>query len=461
MVFTQRESKRTYPRFSQLEILSTLTLVIFSLTIALRIRPIQDDYFNIESVQKMGVWGYLVDTWNSHGGNMAQFAIHSLLVTFSTDRPFFYNFSLFILLTEVLVAYCSFLLIKFIEIPVNRINFKFWIPFISVIGFEGVFVPGFLGAYGFSLASLAHLWPILALILGIALLTTHSNFRLLVIPLGFIAGNSNISESLFCCLVMTFAIYNIKERRVLQSSFRIKGNAWTFLFYSAMLIGTCMIPAAPGFWNRAADQVGLPNSFGNFLFRLAKSLTSFTADVLTHPAVYLAFLVGLMVAHSSAQGLSRESKNRILSLCIFALIFLLLLIIGSTIAYPAWHQSSGLYMIVIPAVFHLGVLVGDGRELSSYLPRLKFLTFFLIFLLGAMYVRVGVASWQRSSHWDSAFKENVCSIATSTSAPLLGAEIIYPPFKLGVEDVNTWPWMANKYRLWVSDSNFKSGVNCP
>jgi len=118
-------------------------------------------------------------------------------------------------------------------------------------------------------------------------------------------------------------------------------------------------------------------------------------------------------------------------------------------------------MIVIPTVFYLGVFIGDRRELSRYMSRLKFLTFFLILLLGVMYVRVGVTSWQRSSNWDSAFKVNACSIAKSPSSPLLGAEIIYPPFKLGVEDVNTWPWMANKYRLWVSDSSFNSGVNCP
>jgi hypothetical protein len=34
---------------------------------------------------------------------------------------------------------------------------------------------------------------------------------------------------------------------------------------------------------------------------------------------------------------------------------------------------------------------------------------------------------------------------------LLGAEIRYPPFSLGIEDIETWEWMRENYADWVTN----------
>ena len=51
-----------------------------SLVLAYLMRPIQDDYFNLFSVQEMGVFGYLKDTW--HSPYNPDFFILELVVVF-------------------------------------------------------------------------------------------------------------------------------------------------------------------------------------------------------------------------------------------------------------------------------------------------------------------------------------------------------------------------------------------
>ena len=435
-------------------------LTIFSLLVAFSMRPIQDDYFNIESVQKLGLLGYLLDTWNSHGGNMAQFLIHSVLVMPSIRSPYFFNLSIFFIFTEVMVALSCSLILRWVAIPGNYMNYRFWIPFISVICFEGLFVPGFLGAYGFSLASLAHLWPILALVLGLAAIWSNRNYKYLVIPLGFIAGNSNLSESIFSCIVIVVIIYTVVTKSKYRNSLGFIRSVWLYVFFLTTFIGTILIPIAPGFWKRATDQVGMPATIPEFIIRFTKSFASFNADLFTHPAIYLALLAGIIIGCNLHQELEQDLKNRIAFIASSALIFLGLLILGSTIAYPAWHQSMGLYIIAIPSSFSLGILGSRKLKVRAVSQKVLISALILIILLGFMYLRVGITTWNRSSEWDAAFRENICLLQEDKQSILKGAEIIYPPFHLGVEDVNTWEWMANKYRLWVGDSNFNSGVNC-
>ena len=63
---------------SQSKIIQVLVIGIIvtqSLVLAFYMRPMQDDYFNLQSVQQLGLWGNLADTWQYHGGNMVQFFI--------------------------------------------------------------------------------------------------------------------------------------------------------------------------------------------------------------------------------------------------------------------------------------------------------------------------------------------------------------------------------------------------
>ena len=62
----------------------------------------------------------------------------------------------------------------------------------------------------------------------------------------------------------------------------------------------------------------------------------------------------------------------------------------------------------------------------------------------------GAMGINRSVVWDNNLQKNICALKVDPEATLLGAEIQYPPFNLGVEDVNTWDWMRNKYVGWVN-----------
>ena len=75
-------------------------IVTQSLVLAFFMRPIQDDYFNLQSVQQFGVFGYLKEVWFNHGGNMVQFLIHCIVLLPTTQSFTYWNLALFFILFE-------------------------------------------------------------------------------------------------------------------------------------------------------------------------------------------------------------------------------------------------------------------------------------------------------------------------------------------------------------------------
>jgi hypothetical protein len=433
-----------------LKILIVSLVAIESLVLAFYMRPIQDDYFNLQSVQQMGVLGYLDDTWTAHGGNMVQFFIHCIMILPTTQAFVFWNFSLFFIVTQFLVFFAVKVISAWLFTTSSQLT-RFWVPLLSVAGFEGLFIPGFLGAYGFSLASLAHLWPVIAFIFGLLAIKKFKGSWVLALSLGVIAGNSNLGESAFACGVWIFLF--LAFRRIPQ--FEVKSRAVeNFNFYMlgiGVFGGTAGIVAAPGFWNRASDQVGLPTSLGEFLTRFAKSFASFTADGLTHPMVWVLLLLGLFLGMSQSQSKLEVIEFRLKMLLVGTTIIWASLIVGSTFAYPAWHQSMGMYVLLLPFSFALGLRLKiriDRKVIVSLLVASSLVMLFT-------FVRIGVLGVQRSLQWDRNLTINSCLIADNPNSALLGAEIQYPPFGLGVDDVNTWEWMRYKYVGWIENISDK------
>ncbi len=429
-------------RFLKISVVSIV--VLESLLLAYLMRPIQDDYYNLQSVQEKGVFGYLLDVWNFHGGNMVQFFIHCITILPTTQNFVFWNLSLFFVFTQVLV----FLTIRFLSSWLFKSPSawtRFWIPLLTLVGFEGLFVPGFLGAFGFSLASLAHLWPVMALVIGLLGLRRFNGSWLFALLLGLIAGNSNLGESALGCGVWLFTLLgfrfvpNFAER----SGIRIDSNF--YLLGVGVFVGTAGIAAAPGFWNRASGQVGLPGSLTEFLFRFAESFASFTADGLSHPMVWVLFLLGVLLARSESCIKSNLNSFRFNLLVIATSMIWFSLIMGSTFAYPAWHQSMGMYVFLLPLAFALGIKVNLRISQEKVTALLAISGCVMLFA----FLRVGVLSVERSVQWDKNLAMNACRIIDNPSGPLLGAEIQYPPFGLGVDDVNTWEWLRTKYVGWV------------
>lgn len=426
---------------------SALVLIVLeSLLLAFLMRPIQDDYFNLQSVQQLGVVGYLIDTWNSHGGNMVQFFIHCIVILPTTQSFVFWNLGLFFLATEILVFFAVRSLVSWMFTS-RTSNFRFWVPVLSVAGFEGMFVPGFLGAYGFSLATLAHLWPVMAFVFGLIALRGFWGSWTLAFLLGLIAGNSNLGESAFACgawLLVYTAFYKIGNFEVRSG---IRKNANFYFLGIGTLIGTIGIPAAPGFWSRASDQVGLPESGLDFVKRFTKSIASFSADAVSHPMVWALLLLGAVTALVMPTIKASIDTFKLRILAIGSFLIWISLIMGSTFAYPAWHQSMGMYVLLLPFAFGLGLHNPFKFSLKTLTTAFTVASILML----AVFIRAGVLGINRSLVWDSNLEKNICSLKSEPNAALLGAEIQYPPFNLGVEDINTWDWMRNKYAGWVSE----------
>lgn len=428
-----------------LKILVAGFITIESFALAFFMRPIQDDYFNLESVQQMGVTGYLEDTWNLHGGNMVQFLIHCIVILPTTQNFVYWNLGLFFIVTELLVFYSVRSILSWLFAS-RSIHNRFWIPLLSVVGFEGIFVPGLLGAYGFSLATLAHLWPVMAFTLGLIGLKRFRGSWSLTFLLGLIAGNSNLGESAFAfgAWVLIYVAFHKIERFEDRSG--IQKNSNFYLLGAGAFIGTIGIAGAPGFWNRASDQVGLPTSNLDFTKRFGKSFASFSADALSHPMLWVLLLLGSVLATKTPFIKEILDGFRLRILIVGTFLIWAALIMGSTFAYPAWHQSMGMYVLLLPLAFGLGVA-------NKYrVPWKALLSGFAVasLITTAVLVRAGAMGINRSLVWDNNLQKNVCALKVDPEAALLGAEIQYPPFNLGVEDVNTWDWMRDKYVGWVN-----------
>ena len=425
-----------------------------SLVLAFFMRPIQDDYFNLQSVQQWGVFGYLNEVWFNHGGNMVQFLIHCIVLLPTTQSFTYWNLALFFILTQLL-CFCTIRMIM-VWLLQNKIEkFHFWIPLLSLAGFEGLFVPGFLGTFGFSLATLAHLWPVMAFIVGLLGLKKFNGSWLIALLLGLVAGNSNLGESAFALGAVFLLLISFTKIKDFELKSGIRRDANFCALAIGVFVGTIAIAAAPGFWNRASDQVGLPESAADFLLRFAKSFASFSADALTHPMVWVVFLLGATLSKSIALEFNGFSIFRINILGIGSALIWFALIMGSTFAYPSWHQSMGMYILLFPTAFMIGALTRNkllSRHAKSFL-------IFMSILMMFTFLRIGALGVIRAETWDRNLPLNICSLKSNPDAVLYGAEIRYPPFDLGVEDVNTWEWMRDQYAGWVG--NIPNQIKCP
>ena len=421
-----------------------VVIIFQSLLLAYLMRPIQDDYFNLQSVQQMGIFGYLEDTWQSHGGNMVQFLIHCIVILPTTQAFTFWNLGLFFLLTQLLCFWSLRIVLHWL-LPNSSQSLLLWIPLLSLAGFEGLFVPGFLGTFGFSLATLAHLWPVMAFLIGLLAIRPVLGSWIVSFILGLVAGNSNLGESAFAIGALFFLFIANLRHTGLADRIGIRIDKNYFFLTAGTILGTVGIVAAPGFWLRASDQVGLPGSFSEFFVRFAKSFASFNADALTHPMMWVFFFLGVVYAAWVDPDLSGDFTLRLRVIALGGGLIWLALILGSTFAYPSWHQSMGMYLLLFPTSFAAGLSVKNQslKKAAAGLLALSSLVMFLTFL------RIGFLGVARSQAWDHNLTQNICALKVNPAAELRGAEIRYPPFELGVEDVNTWKWMRDKYVGWV------------
>jgi hypothetical protein len=212
-------------------------------------------------------------------------------------------------------------------------------------------------------------------------------------------------------------------------------------------IGLVTIFLAPGFSDRNSRLGKLGDGYMELLVSFRSSLASFSGEIITHPIWIFAFLAILL-----AKNPYKVNQSNSRWLLVFIASVFVLLILGGTFGYVAWHQSSGLIFLLAPAAFCFAFIQKQKGKLSRFVPSpIKYTSLFLIsMVLTGLLFRGLVVQEIRSSAWDSNFSINLCSSIKSSQLLLLGAEIKYWPIGLGVEDVNTWDWMAVDYRKWLA-----------
>ena len=177
--------------------------------------------------------------------------------------------------------------------------------------------------------------------------------------------------------------------------------------------------------------------------------------------VWLAFLIGVLISGPKKTGNKKITLiNKIKLMLFLGFILFSSLTIGSTFAYVSWHQSTGLYQVFIPLAFILGFYSKSIFSFDFSRVNRIFLLAFIVISLTAISLRAGMLLDKRASDWDDAFKVNYCLIKENPNSELVGAEMLYPGFNLGIEDVSSWEWMRNGYSNWVSNPKFKSEFKC-
>ena len=425
-----------------------LSLVVFVhvSVFATRARPIQDDYSLLADISEKGFIGYLTLVWQSHGGNLTPMVLNAAAISSALNSFNFFSLAAFSLLTFLLVGTGAWILttqIRFGELGLPSAVSLFLI-FGTLFGFEGVLSPGLIGAYYFSSASAVHLWPMIFAVLGIHFASKSSTNLFLVFLLGFFAGNSNIAESL-AIVTATFLLLIFPKRFSREySSLSLR------LFMSGLLLGAITIIASPGFWIRATENTEdrIPNSVSEFFIRFLKAVSVFAVDILTHPALYVFLVFGYLFQKTYGTSTASALKWNILEVVFFTLLFSLIL--GATFAYPAWHQSLGLLFLLPCASFIFGYRFGARAKFFKLNLSAKIASIFLILLM-LVVMRADFLVWQSGGQWRESNTVNVCALKGNSAAILSNPEIHYPLFNLGVEDVQTWPWIRASYVRWISN----------
>ena len=417
-------------------------------------RPIQDDYFILGALVQQPVSSIIQSVWESQGGNLLPYAANSLLLASSLNSLDFVASRVFIIATAALVVMVSLSFLKWVGLKSFYLKASF--VAISLLAFEGVFTPLQIAAYSWHQTSISHLWPVALTMLAWCYAGCFKYSALVLAITGVSVGNSNSAEALWS--IMATALF-LKTFLFQIDGTSTQKRAELKVFILAGTLGFALTVVAPGFWNRANNSVGMPDSISDLVYRFGKSIGAFSFDLLTHPFLWMVLIFGMLCRRHFDQMELLKIPQIAAFLGQSSIILYSLLVLGTTIGYPAWHQALGLYVIFVPTLFLTGVILSE--KLGGYRIRVfkTFLCFFLILSVGFS-IRSTVLVVNRAHHWDLAYKSNVCSISQGKLENLIGAELIYPVFQKGIEDINSWPWMRAPYIDWVSSHDFNAIEAC-
>jgi hypothetical protein len=423
-----------------------------------RVRPIQDDYLVLSSISNHSIYDFLSSIWSFQGGNLFPYALNAVLLSPAKHSVNFIGIQIYCLATVLGTMMAELLILKMLlEIRIGQLKKIYLLIYVTLMlaGFEGMFVPSFVGAFSFSLAAIAHLWPVILMTIAIYLYRQDFYWVIVALPLGIAIGNSNAAES-FSALIVAGSLLANSLIKLNKKGSQIWYCASLFI---GNLVGFLMMVSAPGFSYRAKKSVGFPADFQEFFHRFLKAGLSFTIDSLTHPASYLAFGVGIVFAINHAELIDLHFRKRFLSLIFVSLLLICCLIAGGSLAYTSWHQALGVDLLVTPVFFFTGIMLSKKALFQS--GKFVFFGLFTLCLTVSLFMsRIALTVYERFVVWDKTFHQNICLIHNNKINELQGAEIRYPPLQLGIEDIQTWPWMKSSYISWMQNLSIYRSQTC-
>jgi hypothetical protein len=430
------------------------------------VRPVADDYTLLRIYTQEGFVPFVSYIWNNFGGNVTPAIIRALYLSVSLDSSNWYGFMAFSISTSLLVVMSYLVLITWLtnrgirQITLNDLL----ISLLASLAFEGFFTPGLSSAYLFGAAAGVHLWPICIFLISLKLIETSSRSESKIyfvgslggfIFLGFLVGNSGLAESsaIFIALITLAVGLQLSTKSNIFSRFRLAINSHLL----GVAIGLATILLAPGFVNRNSRLGKIDEGALSLITGFRSALVSFSGEVLSHPI----WLFGILVIPFFAY-LNKVDKSKSRLVLIFFAINFVMLVLGSTFGYAAWHQSSGLIFLLTPASFCLPILFNHTQKFLKglRLTNNPFTLTVVALALAVLLFRGLIVQENRSSQWDSSLVQNYCLAIESEGFPFLGAEIRYWPIGLGIEDVNRWDWMAQEYKSWLRTIEFKGAQIC-
>ena len=268
---------------------------------------------------------------------------------------------------------------------------------------------------------------------------------------GVLIGNFNITESIF---LIFFSLYNLIANPLRLNLQKLK----PVLF--GLIIGTIPMFLAPGFNERVlrvSDSLDTNNK--PIYLDFFVNLFYFLSDYLSHPFVYLFLLLGIV---HKATFLTARFERLLIFFASSQLILLVCLSAGSSFAYPAWHQSIGLYIVAPLLSFSFGSFISRKIVLRNYAQYfIKIVTSLLLFLgIGFLFYSI-ILFLDRASDFDNSFARNYCLVKANDGPFMLEAsEISYSIFGFGFQDINDQVWMEEAYKTWIRNSDFSNLVKC-
>jgi hypothetical protein len=84
----------------------------------------------------------------------------------------------------------------------------------------------------------------------------------------------------------------------------------------------------------------------------------------------------------------------------------------------------------------------------------------MLVLLFCLIVRADILVMRSGNQWHASNASNICALKANGQASLSNPETRYPIFHLGIEDVQTWPWIRATYTRWISSNQAANSIDC-